>query len=168
MPKPFTTAYYSTHYPPIQRAKYEQVWPHLAPLLPAPLSSLLDVGIGPAWFEAFLAEKGVHIPRIVGVDVSEEAITPRKEGIDYLLDPDFHTQEKFDLVVCWDAYHLLKNKNLIDFVKPDGLLLVSEPPAFKEKLEELIARKKPVLDMTVGDVEKSRVGIWRVENFPQV
>lgn len=160
MPQPFTTAYYSTHYRPIQRAKYTQVWPHLVPLLPTPVASLLDVGIGPAWWEEFLAEQGMTTPRIVGVDISAEAIAPPRPDITYILDPDFHTQETFDLVVCWDAYHLLKNKNLFDFVKPGGLLLVSEPPAFQKQLWKFIGNG--MLNMVVGDIEKSRVVLAKI------
>jgi|GEM_PF-1921306 len=156
MAVPLTSHYYSTHYQPIQAAKYAQLWPFLQPFLPAQPFSLLDVGIGPAWLEDFLYQKGVVFSRVVGVDVSEKAITPRKKNIDYFLSPSFTTAEKFDVVFCFDAWHCFPQMDLFSFVKKDGWLLVSEPLTYEKQLEKLPTWKR-LLDVIVGEMEKSRV-----------
>lgn len=157
MPESFTGAYYHSHYAPIQHAKYAQLWPAIQTLLQslAP-QSLLDVGIGPAWLETFFQAQGLHIPKIVGTDVSEEAITPRKEGVEYILPPNtLPAASQFDLVVCFDAWHCFPELDLASFVKPQGLLLVSEPLTYESQLSKL--KGKRLVDVVVGEVEKSRV-----------
>lgn len=156
----YTGEYYAQHYPPIQHAKYVQLWPHIKPFFPPHVKhALLDVGIGPAWLESFLAEKNASFTRVVGADVSEAAISPRKKGIEYIINPHFDTAEKFDLVICFDAWHCIPNLNLQKFVKKNGLLIVSEPLTFESQLEKLPAQR--LVDVVVGEMEKSRVVVWK-------
>lgn len=157
----YTVKYYASHYAPIQHAKYAQLWPQIKPFFDSnkPLT-LLDVGIGPAWLEGFLAEKNVSFSRVVGVDISEEAIAPRKEGIEYVLTPNFNSDEKFDVVICFDAWHCFPQMDLKKFVKPNGLFIVSEPLAFETQLEKL-SEKRPV-DAVVGEMEKSRIVLVKI------
>jgi SAM-dependent methyltransferase len=117
-----------------QRAKYEQAFPQIKPFLSNHLSCL-DYGIGFAWLEEFLQEKGASFSRVVGFDVSEEAVHPKRAGVEYFLSEKFDSKEQFDFVVCFDAYHLTQ-ENLLAFVKKDGLLLVSLPLRWKEKLND--------------------------------
>lgn len=156
----YTGEYYAQHYPPIQRAKYEQLWPQIKPFFaPHSKHALLDVGIGPAWLESFLVEKNVSFTRIVGVDVSEASLNMRKKGIEYVISDSFDSNEKFDLVICFDAWHCFPQMDLLKFVKPNGLLLVSEPLTFEKQLEKLSAKR--LVDVVVGEMEKSRVVVIR-------
>mgnify|MGYP001566452679 FL=1 len=158
-----SAAYYRKHYPQIQQAKYEQAWPFLKKHIPRKVESLLDIGIGYAWFEVLLKKKKMRLKRIMGVDVDELSIRPPRKNITYILDEDFETEETFDLVICWDAWHCFPKKNLLDWVKPTGLLLVSEPKPFVHVLEQLLTNKKLeiLVDEWVGTMEKSRVVLAR-------
>lgn len=151
----FTGEYYTQHYPPIQQAKYAQLWPHIKPFFPAHARiTLLDIGIGPAWWESFLAEKNVSFTRIVGVDVSENSLSVRKKGIEYVISSSFDTDEKFDIVICFDAWHCFPEMVLTKFVKKNGVLIVSEPRPFAHLLDVFASRA--LVDMWVGEQEKSR------------
>lgn len=155
----YTGEYYAQHYPPIQQAKYAQLWPHIKPFFPPHVRiTLLDIGIGPAWLESFLAEKNVSFTRIVGVDVSDNALVERKKGIEYVISPHFDSEEKFDVVICFDAWHCFPQMNLEKFVKKNGVLIVSEPLTFESQLEKLPAKR--LVDVVVGEMEKSRVVVW--------
>lgn len=158
-----TAHFYRTHYPEIQQAKYEQSWGFLKNHIPRKVESLLDIGIGYAWFEIVLKKKKLRLKRIMGVDVSEDAIYPPRKNITYVIDDDFETEEQFDLVVSWDAWHCFPKKNLVEWVKPMGLLLVSEPPSFAHQLDALVSNKtiEILVDEWVGDLEKSRVILAR-------
>ncbi|MDP2666349.1 MAG: class I SAM-dependent methyltransferase [Candidatus Diapherotrites archaeon] len=163
MPPFLTPTYYQSHFRPIQWAKYEAFWPFLHPQLTAHApSSLLDLGIGPAWLESFFLEKGHSFSRIVGVDISESAISPRQDGIDYILSSSFDTPERFDLVVCFDAWHCFPDLDIQKFISPRGLLLVSEPLTYEKQLENLSGNR--LIDLVVGEMEKSRVVLMK--NFP--
>ena len=135
-----------------QRQKYAQLYPSLKPFLsPAPL---LDLGIGLGWFEEFLREKGHDFSRTVGFDVSEEAVKPRLEGVEYVLGESFQSEELFDLVVCFDAYHLME-ANPLDFVKPGGLLLVSLPLRWAKRLADF-AGQEVLAQGEIGEEEIDR------------
>lgn len=151
-----TSHYYQQHYRPIQWEKYTQGWPLIKTHLPKTIPSMLDVGIGYGWWEEFLEGKKINAQKIVGVDVDEGAVSPKKKGIEYHLGPKFQTNEKFDWVVCWDAYHLLGKTDLWKWVKPNGLLLVSEPKPFAHLLDSVSKKGELLADEWVGKTEESR------------
>lgn len=124
---------------------------------------MLDVGIGYAWWEEFLAKKKIRVQKIVGVDLNEDAVSPKKKSIDYQLGSSFFTKETFDLVVCWDAYHLLGKTphSLWKWVKPNGFLLIAEPPPFAHLLDSFSKKGKVVVDAWVGTTERSRLLLAR-------
>lgn len=134
-------------------------WPLIQPYLPKTIPSMLDLGIGYAWWEAFLEEKKIRVSRIVGTDLNEEAVTPRKKKIEYHLGSSFQTKETFDLVICWDAYHLLGKMDVWKMVKPNGLLIVSEPKPFAHLLDFFFVKGKVVVDEWVGEMEQSRTAL---------
>lgn len=157
----YTGEYYAQHYAPIQQAKYAQLWPHIKPFFPSHARiTLLDMGIGPAWLESFLAEKNVSFTRILGVDVSENSLSVRKKGIEYVIDPSFDTDEKFDVVICFDAWHCFPTLNVQKFVKKNGVLIVSEPRPFAHLLDVFASRA--LVDVWVGELEKSRVVVVKI------
>ncbi len=160
----FTSEFYARHYAPIQREKYAEVWPLLQPLLSkhAP-RTLVDFGVGPAWLETFLEEKGLSFDRVVGVDISEEAISLRKKGIDYRVNTLLSSSEKFDLVIAWDAWHCFPTLRLEDYLSPNGLLLLAEPAPFVSLLEPYV--KNALLDVWVGKQERSRVVVWGKKSY---
>ena len=117
-----------------QWSKYEQVFPQIKPFLSDGMT-FLDYGIGKAWFEDFFRAKEVFFSRVLGYDISEEAVCPRKDGIEYCLSPKLSSREQFDFVVCFDAYHLAE-ENPLSFVKPGGLFLVSLPLRWWKTLDD--------------------------------
>ena len=136
-----------------QRQKYARLFPRLEPLL-SPEFSLLDLGIGQGWFESFLREQGCRFSQVVGFDVQEKAVFPRLEGVGYVIAPRFTSTEKFDFVVCFDAYHLME-QNPLDFVKVGGLLLVSLPLRWAEKLNDF-GQQEIIAQGEIGEEERDR------------
>ncbi|MFH0715021.1 MAG: methyltransferase domain-containing protein [Candidatus Diapherotrites archaeon] len=120
----------------VQREKYEQLFPQILAFLPSN-AEWLDVGIGKGWMEEFFRKKGVQFKRVVGADISEEAVAPRVPWIEYALSKNFKSEEKFDVVVCWDALHLLEEKKIENFCKKDGIVLVGIPVSKAKLLDSI-------------------------------
>jgi SAM-dependent methyltransferase len=128
---PFSTDIYES-WREKQLEKYSDLFPRLKDYLKGEYS-VLDVGIGKAWFEEFLEGKKVKFKEVIGIDMDERMTLPQKKGITYFITDDFLTTKKFDFVVCFDTLHLLKDsRRILDYSK--NLVLVSLPMAFKEKL----------------------------------
>jgi SAM-dependent methyltransferase len=115
-----------------QLEKYDDLFPRLKPHLKG--GSLLDIGIGKAWLEEFLESKGIKFNEVIGVDADEKMTLPQRNGITYFITDDFETSRKFDLVVCFDTLHLLKDARKLTGYS-QGLALVSLPIRLREKLE---------------------------------
>jgi len=128
---PFSTDIYGS-WREKQLEKYSDLFPRLKDYLKREYS-VLDVGIGKAWFEEFLEGKKVKFKEVIGIDMDERMTLPQKKGITYFITDDFLTTKKFDFVVCFDTLHLLKDsRRILDYSR--NLVLVSLPMAFKEKL----------------------------------
>ncbi len=100
---------------------------------------VLDVGVSKAWLWRYLEENGYSFREVVGVDVSEEATEPEKEGIEYLYseEPTSKTSlmGRFDLVVAFDSVHLIDYaQRLPEFLREEGYILQSAPMKFKDSL----------------------------------
>ncbi len=134
-----------------QYKKYHHIYPILKKYIGKKMT-LLDLGIGKGWFEQFLAKKGFMFSRIVGVDTGLDIVGQKIKEVEYVFDRVFKTDEKFDFVVCFDAFHLLKNKKIMDFVKPGGYLLVSLPLRQKDKLD-VFSKEKIVEKGEIGEDE---------------
>ncbi len=134
-----------------QLEKYEDLLPVLLEVLPRVLR-VLDVGVGRAWFEKFLLDNGFVLERVVGVDVDEDMVEPRKKFVEYHLTNDFRTGEEFDLLVCFDSYHLLPEDYLDRFKA--RFVLVSVPKHFSATLKRLKGRiiRKGVIGRQEEDV----------------
>lgn len=132
----------------IQLDKYEGMMPKLEPYLKR-CKSLVDVGIGPGWFEDFLDGNGFRFDKILGV----EKDFPREDWKNFY--------GAFDLLVCIDTLHLLENpKEILQFLKPKGIALVSLPEKFGEKLD--LFRGEDILERGVaGGKEKDYFIILR-------
>jgi SAM-dependent methyltransferase len=136
----------------IQLDKYQQLLPILSQHLSHDFS-VLDLGVGKAWFHSFLRENGFTFKKIVGVDVSEEAIFPRQDFIDYQLTDSFTSKEKFDFVVCFDSLHLLENQNVLEHLKPGGLALLALPRRW-QSLFEPFSQEKILASGIIGSKER--------------
>jgi len=132
-----------------QFEKYEELLQVLLELLPKKLR-VLDIGVGKAWFEEFLLDNGFCFSRVVGVDVSEEMIEPRKSFVEYHLTNDFKTSEEFDLLVCFDSFHLLPEGYLSRFKA--RFVLVSVPERFSATLKRV--KGEIIREGFVGKQEK--------------
>ena len=129
---PFSTDIYES-WREKQLEKYSDLFPKIKEHLKKEYS-VLDIGIGKAWFEEFLGGKKVKFKEVIGIDTDERMTLPQKKGITYFITDDFLTTKKFDFVVCFDTLHLLKDpRRVLDYSK--NLVLVSLPMAFKDKLE---------------------------------
>jgi SAM-dependent methyltransferase len=128
---PFSTDIYES-WREKQLEKYSDLFPRLKDHLRGEYS-VLDIGVGKAWFEEFLEGKKVKFKEVVGIDTDERMTLPQKKGITYFITDDFLTAKKFDFVVCFDTLHLLKDpRRILDYSR--NLVLISLPMAFKEKL----------------------------------
>lgn len=107
----------------IQDEKYAGILSKLAPHIKG-CKSLVDVGIGPGWFEDFLDGNGFRFEKILGV----EKDFPREDWKNFY--------GAFDLLVCIDTLHLLEDAGeILHFLKPNGIALVSLPEKFSGKLD---------------------------------
>jgi len=147
---PFSTDIYES-WREKQFEKYSDLFPRLKDYLKGEYS-VLDIGIGKAWFEEFLEAKRVKFKEVVGIDTDERMTLPQKKGITYFITHDFLTTKKFDFVVCFDTLHLLKDPHrVLDYSK--NLVLVSLPMAFKDKLDPF--RSQNILEQgEIGKQEK--------------
>ncbi|HIH21390.1 MAG TPA: class I SAM-dependent methyltransferase [Candidatus Diapherotrites archaeon] len=118
---------------PKQLEKFEQLLPILKPFIRSS-HSLLDLGIGRAWFESFLLDRSIRLSRIVGADINQFLVSPRLSWVQYEFSKNFQTQEKFDWVVCFDSLHLLQDKNVLKFLKPKGIALISLPVSLMHEI----------------------------------
>ena len=129
---PFSTDIYES-WREKQLEKYSDLFPRIKNYLKKEYS-VLDIGIGKAWFEEFFGSEKIKFKEVIGMDVDERMTLPQKKGITYFITDDFLTAKKFDLVVCFDTLHLLKDpRRVLDYSK--NLVLVSLPMAFKGKLD---------------------------------
>jgi len=136
-----------------QLQKYRDLLPVLRRRL-MPGASLLDVGIGKAWLEEFLASEGFEFAKVVGVDADPAMVEPRRPGIEYRITDDFRTEERFDVVVCFDALHLLREPGrLLGYARPGGLVLAAEPLRLAGQLDAL---GRPADQGVIGSQEKDR------------
>ncbi|MBI5884557.1 methyltransferase domain-containing protein [archaeon] len=123
-----------------QLQKYSGLLPELKELVKG--KTVLDYGIGKAWLWQFLEKKGINAGKVYGIDLNEQAVKPRKKGINYYFSlQDFLKEKrKADLLVLFDAIHLMKKKELLELkklVKKNGKLLVSVPASKKVLLHNL-------------------------------
>ncbi|MEM0372639.1 MAG: methyltransferase domain-containing protein [archaeon] len=124
-----------------QLQKYAELIPRIKKHLQG-VRSVIDIGIGPAWIYSSFEENGVFFERIVGVDPDPEIIEPRRHGIDYHVTEWFATNEKFDLLVCFDALHLIAEPlKLLGYVRPAGLALLSVPKRHESLLKQFMSNK---------------------------
>jgi 2-polyprenyl-3-methyl-5-hydroxy-6-metoxy-1,4-benzoquinol methylase len=147
---PFSTDIYES-WREKQFEKYEDLLPKLKKHLKRGYS-VLDIGIGKAWLEEFLENHGIRFKEVVGIDNDERMTLPQRKGITYFITDEFLTSKKFDLVICFDTLHLLKEPhNLLGYSK--NLVLVSLPMAFKNKLE-IFKSQRIMEEGEIGKQEK--------------
>lgn len=128
---PFSTDIYGS-WRKKQLEKYSELFPKIEKYLKREYS-VLDIGIGKAWFEEFLGEKDVRFQEIIGIDADERMTLPQRKSVTYFITDHFQTNRKFDLVVCFDTLHLLKEpRKLLEYSR--NLVLVSVPMRFKNRL----------------------------------
>ncbi len=147
---PFSTDIYGS-WREKQLEKYSELFPKIGKYLKKEFS-VLDMGIGKAWLEEFLGEKGVALKEVIGVDVDERMTLPQRKGITYFITDDFKTNRKFDLVVCFDTLHLMKEpRRLLGYSR--NLVLVSLPMRFKDRLDAF--RDQNIMEEgEIGEEEK--------------
>ena len=118
---------------PKQLQKFEQLRPFLKMHLKKE-HSILDLGIGRAWFESFLLDRDLKLGKIVGVDLNEFLVNPKLSWIQYEFSKNFQTKEKFDWVVCFDSLHLFSDKQVLKFLKPKGFALIALPVSLMHEI----------------------------------
>jgi len=124
--------------------------------------SVLDIGIGKAWLEEFLEERGVRFREVIGIDADERMTLPQKKGITYFITDDFTTSRKFDLVVCFDTLHLLKEpRRLLGYSR--NLVLISLPMKFKDRLD-VFKNQNIVEQGEIGKEEKDYFVLIKVRH----
>lgn len=143
---------------PIQMAKYQELLPLFKQHLPKK-GSLLDYGIGPGWLELFLQENQFSFSKIIGFDLNPLVVAQKIESVEYIIGKELQTSQTFDTVCCFDTIHLVKNVDLMNFVKKEGYLFVSIPNTFKDRLTSF--NGKLITEKTIGTQEKSFFQLWQ-------
>ncbi|MBI1974108.1 methyltransferase domain-containing protein [Candidatus Micrarchaeota archaeon] len=160
---PFSTRIYQS-WRKIQREKYTQLWPRVSEHFRESFS-VLDFGIGKAWFYEFLDEQGFGFARVVGVDNDQKMVEPRRDGVSYIITGDFHTPERFDSIIAFDSLHLARQPaGLEEMLKPGGTILATEPSRFRDSLSLLRQHPFTILDEgEIGETEEDFYTLSRKE-----
>ena len=108
-----------------QISKYKE----MKDFLPEIKGRVLDVGIGPGWFEEFF---GIDA---VGIDVDKDSRANVIASGDFIPFKDCI----FDFIVCLDTIHLITGKDVLRVLKKDGIFLVSH---FVNKGNEIEVEKR--------------------------
>ena len=146
----------------LQLAKYADIFPKIQEYLQNDWN-VLDFGIGKSWFEQYLAERDFIFQKVIGFDVSEKAVTPRNENIEYIIGDKLETQKKFDFVIAFDSIHKVEDpKIILNYANPGALILISTPEKFQSVLEPFNDFKK-LAHGEIGDIEKDSFILFRKE-----
>ena len=102
----------------IQIKKYEKIL-EMMPDLSG--KRILDIGIGSGYFEDFLKGKDINAD-IIGVDITK----PKGDSV-LMASGDAlpFNKNSFDMIVCFDTVHLIKNDDFKRVLKSGGLTLLS-------------------------------------------
>lgn len=85
---------------------------------------ILDLGSGPGYLEEFLKEQGIEAD-IVSVDPEKRYGEGKGNFLVAKAEDLSFEKETFDTIVCIDTLHLIKNKNFLLTLKPNGHFLCS-------------------------------------------
>lgn len=158
----FTGEIYSDWMKTTQEKKYNEILiDYILPLkneIDFARNKTLDIGIGKAWFEKKLNERGIKA-NVIGVDI--ERTDMAVDNVDFLVADGNNLpfrDKQFNFVVSFDTIHLLKNPSEIERVmKSDGYALIS---IFcnefnwidkKKKLKSLFSNLNIIKESLVGD-----------------
>jgi len=148
----------------LQIPKYKDIFPKIQDYLQNNFK-VLDFGVGKAWFEEFLAERDFVFEKIVGYDISEKAVDPKIDGIEYVIEKKLKTDEKFDFVIAFDSLHKVDDpKVILDYAKEDALILVSTPEKFKKVLEPFKDFEK-IIEGEIGEIEKDFFILFKTNKY---
>lgn len=107
----FTEEIYSDWMRENQMNKYK----YMKSFLPEMKGNVLDVGIGPGWFEKYFEISAV------GIDVDKNSRAKVLASGDFLP----FGKGIFDFVICLDTIHLIEGKDISRVLKKGGTLLVT-------------------------------------------
>jgi SAM-dependent methyltransferase len=147
-------------------------------LLPPAPARVLDLGVGPGWTSAFLAESGYSV---LGLDIAPDmvALARRKVRPGFDLRFEVHDYEHsipedgFDAVVIYDALHHALDEgrviaNALTCLKPGGRFITMEPGrghSVSEEARDAIAR----FGTTEKDMEFShQAALMRAAGFESI
>ena len=115
---------------------------------------ILDLGCGDGRLTAEIA-KLVPNGKVLGIDLSQSMIDEAKQtfkGMGNLAFKcedvsKFYTEEEFDLVVSFSAFHWIKEqeitlKNIYSFLKPNGRLIIKMSAYYKSLVSEVYESEK--------------------------
>ena len=135
----------------VQFEKYKD----MKEILPEFKGRILDIGIGPGWFEEFFRIE------TIGVDIDKNSkarviahgdFLPFRDGI-------------FDFVICLDTVHLLEGNDVKRVLKNDGILVVShfirEGEDVEKKLLNMFREFKLLEKKIIGNREKDFVFVMQ-------
>ena len=147
----FTSKIYSKWMKEAQVEKYNG----MKEILPELKGRVLDVGIGPGWFEEFF---GINA---IGTDVDKNS------KADIIAHGDFlpFRNEVFDFVVCIDTVHLLEGNDIKRVLKKCGKLVIShflrKEEDVEKKLLNMFHEFKLLEKKIVGNREKDLVFVMQ-------
>jgi SAM-dependent methyltransferase len=145
MKKNFTNEIYTDWMRSTQEKKYKEIMlDFILPLrekIDFDKEKVLDIGVGKAWFEKKMFERGLKAD-FIGVDVEKTSMSIG--GVDFILGSGDYLpfqDSSFNFIVSFDTVHLLKNPSEIERVlKNGGYALISthcNETNFKSKREKI-------------------------------
>lgn len=142
-----------------QSEKYADLMPRIKKHLVS-VCTVIDIGIGPAWIYDAFEEEGVTFETIDGVDPDEKIIEPRHPDVDYHVTTWFATNRRFDLLICFDTLHLIKEPiKLLGYVRPNGFALISVPQRHASLLKQFTVNKNCAV------IESGEIGKEEKDSF---
>jgi len=143
-----------------QTDKYREIEYHL----PVFQGRVLDVGIGPGWFEEFFKL------RAVGIDID------KKSAADIIASGNEIPlkNKSFDNVICLNTIHLIGGNEIKRVLKKGGLLLLSHhtnkenEKDVEKKLLNMFKEFKLLEKIIVGNKEKDLVLLLEKNKNPRV
>ena len=152
----FTEKIYSDWMKENQINKYNE----MKDFLPVIKGKVLDVGIGPGWFEDFFEIESI------GIDVDKDSRANVIASGDFIPFRD----NSFDFVVCLDTIHFLTGKDVSRVLKDKGFFLVSHfvnmdnEKEVEKRLLNMFNEFKLLKREIVGDKEKDLIMILQKVN----
>ncbi|MBI4170983.1 MAG: class I SAM-dependent methyltransferase [Candidatus Aenigmarchaeota archaeon] len=114
----------------VQKEKFEKIFARLGSEFINTLESklVIDIGAGSGYLEEFLQEKGIDTKNITALEPDRKMIKQNRGKAHFVLGKAEQLpfrENSFDAAFIFDAIHLFQDRNFIEVVKPEGMLILT-------------------------------------------